>query len=74
MDTSGNIYRIEEEQNAVKRAKDDILLTERDVKILEMFGTEHRHEIYREMKSKNHSAKRRARRKIAKASRQRNRR
>lgn len=74
MNSEGHIFKIDDEQEAVKRAKEEItLLTERDAKILQRFEPEHRHEIYRDMKSKNHNAKRRARKKIAKASRQRNR-
>lgn len=51
----------------------EILISEVERKYLEMFKEEARPELLREMRSKNNNAKRRARNKIAKASRQRNR-
>lgn len=52
----------------------EVLITDVERKYLEMFKDEQRPEVLREMRAKNHSAKRRAAKKIAKASRQRNRR
>jgi hypothetical protein len=74
MDSIGNIYRMGQEPEEVKRSKEEMtLLNELQAKMLESIQKEHRHEVLRELKSKNHNAKRRAKRKIAKASRQRNR-
>jgi uncharacterized protein YaaW (UPF0174 family) len=63
-----------QEPEEVKRSKEEMtLLNELQAKMLESIEKGHRHEVLRELKSKNHNAKRRAKKKIAKASRQRNR-
>lgn len=75
MDSQGNIYQVGTEAAAIKSAKEEMtLLNALQAKMLEFVPKEHRHEVLHDLKSKNHNAKRRAKRKIAKASRQRNRR
>jgi len=82
MDSSGNIYKIGEEPDAVKSAKEiQTLLNERQAEALKMFAANERHEMLHDMISKNNNSRRRfdkklkkASRKRAKASRQRNRR
>jgi hypothetical protein len=52
----------------------EILISDIERQYLEKFKPEERPELLKELRSKNNNAKRRARKKIAKASRQRNRR
>jgi len=77
---TGEIYKFDSKQSmAAKQAElqqaqqELIRLREDQAKVLEHFHPDERVSLHRELMSKNHSAKRRARKKIAKASRQRNR-
>lgn len=77
MDTqTGKIYEFKTEE-ALAVAKEKAALVEINQQLKEQLEQFHEHErpsIYRDLKSKNHGAKRRARKKIAKASQRRNRR
>ena len=75
MDTSGNIYELDNTKDLKAQLKnvDDVILSEEQKNFLEHFHPSERYQLHRDLQSKNHSAKRRARKKIAKTSKQRNR-
>lgn len=77
---TGEIYQFDSSKSmAIKKAELEqekqklIQLQEEQAKVLEHFHPSERVQLHHDLMSKNHSAKRRARKKIAKASRQRNR-
>jgi len=72
----GKIYKFDT-QEALKIAEEKMNLVPINEEIknaMEQFHEHERPQIYKDLVSKNHSARRRAKRKIAKASKQRNRR
>lgn len=78
MDTSGNIYELkpsksEEDYKKQLRKAEDVIITEQQKEFLEHFHPSERYQLHKDLMAKNHSAKRRAAKKMAKASRQRNR-
>lgn len=74
---NGEIYRFDSQQSlAEKQAEMQnklIELSKEQAEVLEHFPAHQRVQMHHDLISKNHAAKRRARKKIAKASRQRNR-
>ena len=72
---NGEIYKFDSNESleAAKEKEKLVELNEQVAKKLLMLEPVERPKVYRDLVSKNHAAKRRARRKIAKASRRRNR-
>jgi hypothetical protein len=62
--------RVSEEKEA---RPGEVLISEVEKRYLEAFQPEQRYDVLKQLRSKNHSAKRRARKEIAKQSRRRNR-
>jgi len=74
---NGEIYRFSSEKSLAEEQAELqnklIELTKEQAEVLEHFHANQRVQLHHDLVSKNNSAKRRARKKIAKASRQRNR-